>query len=78
MARHTHYSLSADVPVAGGNVITLPHRGRTDLALAESIRRFLAAGASTNSICARLGVPPMMIARVQIEQYIGQALPRDI
>lgn len=78
MARNTHHSLSADVPVAVGNVITLPHRRPTDLALAENIRRFLAAGASTNSICARLGVPPMMIARVQIEQYIGQAFPRDI
>lgn len=78
MARNTHHSLSADVPVAGGNVITLPYRRPTDLALAENIRRFLAAGASTNSICARLGVPPMMIARVQIEQYIGQAFPRDI
>ena len=78
MARNTHHSLSADVPVAVGNVITLPHRRPTDLALAENIRRFLAAGASTNSICARLGVPPMMIARVQIEQYIDQAFSRDI
>ena len=78
MARNTHHSLSADVPVAVGKVITLPHRRPTDLALAENIRRFLAAGASTNSICARLGVPPMMIARVQIEQYIDQAFSRDI
>lgn len=60
------------IPATPKNVIPFVHRPTSEKDLDRLIEQELTAGVPVHAICAKLGVPPMMIAKAQLKWHYGR------